>query len=425
MKSNAATVPHREYGRKDASERADDMAEFKSVMTALTQRDNEIKTFAEKASAEIKDHGKILVDTKAVLEKLAREGGDLQARLMDVEQKLARRAGNDNVPSQSLGMQFTESADFKELAQRKSGSARLNVKAVTSVTSLTTGTGGVGDAIRPQRLPGIIAPPDRPMTVRDLLMPGRTDSNSVEYVKETGFQNNAAPVAETTGDPTSAPEKPQSDLSFELVQTPVRTIAHHIIASKQVLADVPLLQSYIDGRLRYGLTYVEEAQLLMGDGTGQNLLGLIPQATDFDDSRNQLTDTRIDILRRAILQVRIAEYRASAIVLNPADFAEIELTKDSTGWYIWVNVQTGGTQQLWRLPVIDTNAMPEGEFMVGAFNIAAQVFDREEGSVEVATQHKDFFTKNLVAILAEERIALAVFRPQSFVHGAFPGGASP
>ncbi|KAG1183316.1 hypothetical protein G6F35_015378 [Rhizopus arrhizus] len=142
----------------------------------------------------------------------------------------------------------------------------MRLKAVTNITSSTTGTGGVGAGIEPTRVPGIISRPDRPMTIRDLLMPGRTASDSIEFVQESGFQNMAAPVAEGA-------DKPQSDLSFELKTTPVRTIAHWMRASKQVLADIPLLQSYIDGRLRYGLQYVEEQQILAGHGLRRRSAG--------------------------------------------------------------------------------------------------------------------------------------------------------
>ncbi|KAG0764302.1 hypothetical protein G6F22_018251 [Rhizopus arrhizus] len=190
-------------------------------------------------------------------------------------------------------------------------------------------------------------------------------------------------------------------------------------ASKQVLADIPLLQSYIDGRLRYGLQYVEEQQILAGDGTGQNLLGLIPQATDFDDDLRETGDTKIKTLRRAILQVRLAEYRASGIVLNPIDWADIELETDSNGRYIWVNVVEGGQPRMWRLPVVETTAMPAGSFLVGAFDMAAQVFDREDAAVEVSTEDGDNFRKNMVTIRGEERVALAVYRPESCVFGAF------
>lgn len=407
--SNSARSESRQMQRK---ERADDQIELKDVMAALTKRDQDIKAFAEKAGEEIKSHGKILDDTKTILDGLVKSGLGLQDRLNDVEQKLSRRTGADEEATKSVGEQFTDGDDFKGLAEKGRGIARMRLKAVTSITSGTTGTGGVGVAIERTRVPGIITGPERPFTIRDLIMPGRTSSNAIEYVRESGYQNMAAPVGETLA-------KPQSDLSFELITTTVKTIAHWFRASKQVLADIPLLQSYIDGRAIYGLKYVEENQILAGDGTGQNLLGLIPQATPFDNTLRKTGDTKIDTLRRAILQVRIAEYRASAIALNPVDWADMELAKDSTGSYIWVNVQDGGQPRMWRLPVIDTNAVPVGGFLVGAFNIAAQVFDREDANVEVSTEDADNFTKNMVTIRAEERLALAVYRPQSFVYGPF------
>ena len=406
------TVFDRAMQRKNASDRADDQMELKAITEALAVRDAEIKAFVEKATAEIAATGKVATDTKAAIELLSKTGSDLTARLVEVEQKLARGDHGGGEAAKSYGEMLTDSDDFKALASKGRGTARLNVKAVTNITSSTTGTGGVGAAIEPARVPGIIHGPDRPFTIRDLIMPGRTGSNAVEFVQESGFQNMAAPTAE-------GGSKPQSDLSFELITTTVKTIAHWFRASKQVLADIPLLQSYINGRAIYGLKYVEESQILAGDGTGQNLLGIIPQATAFDDTKRKTGDTPIDTLRRAILQVRVAEYRATGIVLNPADWAELELQKDSTGQYIWINVQDGGVQRMWRLPVIDTNSMAEGEFLVGAFDMGAQVFDREDAGVEVSTEDADNFTKNMVTIRAEERLALAVYRPESFVHGEF------
>lgn len=399
--------------RKETGDRADDQIAMKGLMDALAKRDEEIKSFVEKANKEIAETGKIANDTKGAIDMLTKGSEGLLARVAELEQKLARRGGEGgNEGVKSFGEQLTDSDDFRSLTTRGRGTARLSVKAVTNITSLTTGTGGVGAGIQPARLPGVQAGPDRPFTIRDLIMPGRTSSNAIEYVRESGFQNMAAPVAEGAA-------KPQSDLSFDLVTTTVKTIAHWFRASKQVLADIPLLQSYINGRAIYGLKYVEENQILAGDGTGQNLLGILPQATAFNETLRVTGDTAIDILRRAILQVRIAEYRATGIVLNPVDWANMELQKDTTGAYIWVNVQDGGAQRMWRLPVIDTNAMPAGEFLVGAFDMGAQVFDREDAAVEVSTEDADNFTKNMVTIRAEERLALAVYRPESFVHGEF------
>ena len=301
--------------------------EFQDLLAKLAARDDELKALVEKANLEAKSAGNVAAETKLAIEKMIEGNTAIHARLLEIEQKQARRAGGDFDLLQSTGQSFTGSDTFKKLASEMRGTARMTFKsitmnaAVTNVTSGTTGTGGAGHAIAPDRLSGIITPPQRRMTVRNLLMPGRTGSNLIQFVQETGFQNMAAPVAE-------AAAKPQSDLSLDLVDTPVRTIAHWIKASNQVLADIPQLQSYIDGRIRYGLEYVEEQELLAGDGTGQHLLGLIPQATAFDTSLLKADDQQVDVLRRAILQVRIAEYAASAIVLNPIDWANIETLKD-------------------------------------------------------------------------------------------------
>lgn len=396
----------------------EDSKEFQALLAKLTARDDELKALVEKANGEAKAAGNVAAETKAAIEKMIEGNTAIHARMLEIEQKQARRMGGDFDLQQSTGASFTGSDTFKKLAADMKGTARMTFKsitmnaAVTNVTSSPTGTGGVGAAIAPDRLPGIIAPPNRRMTVRNLLMPGRTASNLLSYVQETGFQNMADTVAEGAS-------KPQSDLSMDLVDTPVRTIAHWIKASNQVLADIPQLQSYIDGRLRYGLEYKEEAQLLAGDGSGQNLLGLIPQATPFDTALLKADDQQVDVLRRAILQVRIAEFAASGIVLNPIDWADIETLKDSNGRYLFGDPGNSLQPNMWRLPVVDTNAMPAGHFMVGAFNLSAQVFDREDANVQVSTEDADNFTKNLVTIRAEERLALAVFRPQSFIYGAF------
>lgn len=399
-------------GQKDANDPAELEKRFSGLLDA---RDLQMKGLIEKAQADIDKTGQISASLKEELTAFAKKSSDLQEILNGLTQEIAGlKSAKPNSPEaqKSVGAQMSSDASFLDLVQKGRGTAIMKLKAVTNVTSATTGTGAAGAAIAPDRLPGILSPALRTLTIRDLLMPGRTSSNLIQYVQETGYQNMAAAVAEGA-------LKPQSDLAFTLKDSPVRTLAHWLRASKQILADVPMLESYIDTRLTYGLKYVEEAEILNGDGTGEHLLGLIPQATAYNTALTKAGDTPIDTIRRAILQVRIAEYAASGIVLNPIDWANIELQKDSQGRYIWVNVTVGGIAQLWRLPVLDTNAIPVGHFLVGAFNMAAQVFDREDANVQVSTEDQDNFVKNMVTIRAEERLGMIVFRPEAIIYGAF------
>lgn len=414
---------HREYGRKNDGNNAqgEDAGnlgrEIRGLKADLLRRDEEIRTVVKAANDEAAASKTLSEETKGKLDDMLTKASEMQARLVDLEQKAQALVSNDNARRfESFGARALKSDDFVAmLAKNGSWTGRCRFEQKATITSATTDEdGSAGALIVPTRLPGIIADPDRPLTIRNLIMPGRTGSNAVEFVRETGFTNNAAMVAEGGA-------KPQSGIQFEEDSVTVRTLAHWVLASKQVLADAPMLQSYIDGRLRYGLGYVEEGQILLGDGTGQNLHGIIPQATDFDSSRSESTDTYIDTLRRAATQVRLAEYRASGYVLNPADWETIELTKDENGGYIFANPQNLVGPRLWGLPVVDTQAIPQGAFLTGAFMMGAQVFDREQTVVEVSTEDSDNFRKNLVTIRAEERLALAVFRPEAFVHGFFEG----
>jgi HK97 family phage major capsid protein len=242
------------------------------------------------------------------------------------------------------------------------------------------------------------------------LLPGNTTSNQIEYEREKLFTNNAAPVAEGT-------LKPQSELQFEDATANVRTIAHWMRTSVQILADAAGLQSIIDQRLRYGLAYAEEQQLLNGSGTGQNLLGLVTAATAYAAPGSLTATSQVDIIRLMILQAALAEYPPNGIVLNPIDWAAIEMQKDGQGRYLIGNPQGTLSPTLWGLPVVATQAMGVDKALVGAFNLAAQIFDRQDATVDVSTEDQDNFVKNKVTIRAEERLAMAIYRPQAIVYG--------
>ena len=382
---------------------------------------DEVKAIAEDFKGK-REHGdKIAEGAKQSADEAITKLNETKAQLDELEQKMARRPNDTPNEVKSLGCQFVESDQFKSLkgAAGQRGKANLEVKA--TITSLTTdAAGSAGDLVQTTRLPGIIAPPDRKLTIRDLLMQGRMDGNALEYVRETGFTNNAGMVAEGA-------KKPQSDIKFDLISTTAKVIAHYMKASRQILDDASQLQSYIDGRLRYGLAFKEEQQILNGDGTGQNLLGIIPQATAYvrPTGVTPSSETIIDTLRYAMLQAVLAEYPASGHVLNPIDWASIETLKDSTGQYIIGNPQGAASPTLWRLPVVETQTITAGKFLTGGFSMGAQIFDRWLSRVEVATENEDDFINNLVTILAEERLALAVYRPEAFIYGDLKPATGP
>lgn len=380
-------------------------AEFKKAT-------DEVKKLGEDITGKMAHGEKITSDLKEQADNALTLMNGFKARVDEIEQKLARRhEEQESQQRKSFGEQFIESQAFKSLAESSSQRGRADMQFKATITLATTdAAGSAGDLVQNTRLPGMIMQPERRLTVRDLITPGRMDGNVLEYVQETGFTNRAATVAEGA-------RKPTSDVQFELKNTSARVIAHWVKASRQIMSDAPQLASYIDGKLRYGLAYAEEQQLLNGDGLGQNLLGIIPQATAYSAPLTLTGATTLDTLRLAMLQAVLAEFPATGHVLNPIDWAGVELTKDADGRYIIGQPQGVASPTMWGLPVVTTQAITSGKFLTGAFKLGAQLFDRWQARVEVATENEDDFVNNLVTILAEERLALAVYRPEAFVYG--------
>ncbi len=386
------------------------------LSASLASIKDQVGNLATDFTSKLEKNGTVSAELKDKTDKALSELGAMTTRLGDLEKHAAREREFGEDEQKSLGDIVVDSDAFKSGEMTSSTRGKMNIRADRAAITTADGTVGAGRSngtslVPGQRVPGIVAPPNRRMTIRDLLMPGQTSSNNIEYVKETGFTNNAAPVAETNS-------KPYSDITFNMANAPVRTIAHLFKASRQILDDAAALKSYIDGRARYGLQFKEEAQLLKGDGTGQNILGVQPQATAFAPAFVPQDATPIDRLRLAMLQVVLAEFPATGFVLNPIDWATIELTKDNEGRYIIANPQNGTSPRLWNLPIVETQSQTLGTFLTGAFSMAAQIFDRMEIEVLLSTENVDDFERNLASIRAEQRLGLAVYRPEAFVTGS-------
>lgn len=305
----------------------------------------------------------------------------------------------------SIGQQFVESEAYKNfLTKGGATSDAFKIERKALVTSRDVGGELMGNV-------PIIGGAERGFTIRDLLSVGNTVNNSVDYLAETGFTNAAAVVAEGN-------LKPESTLLFENRTALVKTLAHHIPATKQIIADAPSMQAHINSRLVYGVKLTEESQLLFGDGVGENLGGIMT-VEGTQDYIGGAGESRLDSLRKSLTLVYNAEYAPSGIVISPEDWEQIEMAKTTTGEYLLNSVNSGGEKRLFGVPVVVTKAMPAGSFLTGNFKMGGQIFDREEVNVQIATQHADDFTRNQIRILVEERLAFAIYRPSAFVTGAF------
>ena len=410
------------------------IADSFKVEDGVVQVSTEQKTAFDKNMADIKEI-KSLIDGMEAMRDVERwESEPVQE---SVASAAAAGASFQGMSAKSLGEMFIESPEFKALAGGRNGAnmpspfvlaksiaevTGMNVKDVYS--ALPSGTPGSFGSI--QRDP-IVVPPMRTRRVRDLFPTRSTTAAVIEYFRMSGFTNAASTVAERNAGNTAFGAKPQSSFTFVGAQAPVRTLAHWEAAHRNVLADEPQLRSIIDNELMYGLRLAEDDQILNGDGTGENLEGVLQtsgiQTYDWSDGETlPVPDTKADALRRAATLSFLAYYEPTGIVLHPNDWEDIELTKDANGQYlVAVSVAMGGEPRIWRIPVVETPAIAEGTALIGAFGTGAQLYDREQASIRISEQHADFFVRNAIVVLAEQRLALAVKRPEAFVKVSFDG----
>ncbi|MEE4211583.1 MAG: phage major capsid protein, partial [Parvularcula sp.] len=411
-----------EYGQKDAGGgddgikliKDDGSLDLKALGTALTSVKEQVGGLSEKVEEEQRKGNELSTTMKSSVDEALTKLGvldEIKARVDEIEQKSLRDGEKrGSLDMRSWGQQIAESEEVKALADRKAQSAKVEI----DLKAITSASGDAGGLMDVHRDPDVVKIPQRQdVAVRDLLTVVPTSDGAIEFAKQTLRTNNAAPVAEGAA-------KPYSDYGWTKATTNAITIAHLAKVTRQALQDAPRLQAEVDSEMRYGLKLAEDDQLLNGDGTGENLDGLIANATDYAAAFALAGgNTMIDTLRLAMLQVAKSNYVADGMVLSHDDWARIELMKTDDGAYLFANPTQLTGPVLWGRRVVPTLSMTIDKFLVGNFRMAATIYDRMSPEVLISSENADDFEKNLLTMRAEERIALAVKRALALIYGDF------
>ena len=342
------------------------------------------------------------------------------------------RASEEPTARKSLGTEFTENPSYQEWlkavapggvmpkgeSSRIGNSPSLSFKGFSEMdrrSALLTGgsSTSAGAFIIPDQYPQLTELGRRPLTIRQLITNLTTASDVVEYVRVTTETNNAAPVAEATAASGSTGSKPESALAFERVNAVVKTIANWIPATRQALSDAGQLRGLIDEFLRVNNEYAFEDEIVTGDGSGEHFDGILETA----NTQSQAWDTDIFVTcRKAKRKVlTIGRRRPNAFLFNTEDWETTDLMKDNQNRFYGNGPFSGMTNPiLWGLPVVESEAVPVGTGVVADFTQCV-VWDREQSSLYVSDSHMDFFTRNLIAVLAEMRAAFGILKPSAIV----------
>ena len=381
--------------------------------------------------AELKQGLAEAIEKKASIETVTR----MQTQLDALDVKLAERHVS-GLPAKSLVDTLRENESVSRILRDKKGRAYVDLdekqigalmgrKSV--ITAIASGSNGE-DTLNPvglqatgvlpiYRIPGITAEARQVLKIRDVLAARPTTMAVVDFVKVTTPMSIASPVPE-------ASLKPENQVTFASYSERVKTIATWIPATRQVLDDLTELMGFIQTSLPFYVDLEEELQLLAGDNVNEDLHGIIPQAASFNTSLLPGAASgwnKIDIVATAIEQINISkEIDPTFVVLHPADWWAIRLTKDGFGRYILGDPQATVRPNIFGLDVVVTTSISQGTFLVGSGNpAAAEIRDRMSMQVEISTENQDFFLRNLIAVRAEKRLCLVVKRGASFVQGSF------
>lgn len=369
------------------------------VMKSLEKLEGTLAAMSTKADGELATVGKVSADTKAALDNLGVQQREFADRLLQLEQKGLTQAASEPA-DQSWGAQLVKADAFSNFVGGRTQKARVEVK-----NTLT----GSDTNVAPDRKPGVVPGAFQMLTIEGLLNSTTTTSNAIEFTKENAFTNNAAEAAEGSA-------KAESALTWTLVNMPVSTVAHWIKISRQLAMDNVALAAYVNNRMRYGVQRKVETQLCVGDGTAPNISGIFDSgnftAHGYLSGALGSTLPKLVLIRKMIADSWAAGYPADAILLNPADFAAIEIELlTTTSNAIRVNVDASGVMRLWGVPVVQSVGVTADTVAVGAFGQAYTLYNREGVVVEMSESDSDNFTKNLITIRAERRLALATEVP--------------
>ncbi|MER5649710.1 phage major capsid protein [Streptosporangium sp. NPDC002524] len=350
---------------------------------------------------------------------------------------LAAEQGRGGMERKSLGQAYIESEAFQAMREggfrevRGAATFEQGLYSFQEVKDVFTMSGGTHTtpAFGHGENVGLAERQRRPNRVRDLFPAERTEANILYGIRQTGFINNAGMVPERraadgvsppTGGPTDVYGRlPKSSIQFTPYTAPISEIGHYEQVHKNTLADESRLRGILERDLIDGVKLKEDEQLLFGDGTGENIRGLT-QTPGIQLYTGLAADKQTAQLRRAMTRAILAYYDPTGIVMHPIDFEGIELEEDKQGAFrVAVSVAIGAEKRVWRLNVIDTPAMLQGQYLLGAWGYGAKLYDRESVTVQASTEHATGFTDGYVTIKASERIGLAVDRPESFVYGTF------
>ena len=306
----------------------------------------------------------------------------------------------DRPGTKSVGMRVTASGEFKT----NSRLMKMSLPEAEFKATFTTTAGWTPEALRIDRME---LSPQRPPQVMDLMPMIPTGFNAVNYVEETTFTNTAAERAE-------AGTVAEATLVTTPRSQPVQSVDVLLPTTQEQLEDVAGAQAYIDARLSLMVFQRVDSQVLNGNGTAPNLLG-VRNATGINSHPKTADESVFHAIMAGLTDVRV-EGRAipDAVIMHPTDYMNMRLLQDANGNFIMGPPGMATEMRVFGYPIVEADSLPLGTAVAGDFARYSAIYDRRQIDIEISDSHSDFFAKRQLALRAGVRLAAVWFRPKAF-----------
>lgn len=382
-----------------------DLTEIKSL---LDKQGEQVEAAMTKYQGQVDTLGKAHDEVKAEVKAVSESFQKLQADFTTLAQKGFKIQSADK--PLSPGDEFVKSPQFKAFVEGKGEVSRVRYEVQDNITSAKSTTINSGATTFPMQMPGVIPGGFVPLTVRQALRTIPVSTNAVNSLRENTWTNSAAEASEGSA-------KKESDITFDNYDVPIRTIAHWLKVSNQLLADAPAIVAYIETRLRDGLAQRIESQIINGNGTSPNISGLTDTG-NFTAFTPESDENLVDSINRAKYTLWAAGFPPDLAIVNPADWGAMERTREgaNSGTYLYGMPGMNAGMNPFGVRVVLSTYVQQGKFIIGAMAPTVVLYERSGTVIEMGYVNADF-TNNLVTIRAEERLGLGIERPAAIYYG--------
>jgi len=310
----------------------------------------------------------------------------------------------------SLGRLLVESPQYQSQKNRRQWAEPAEFPGI-DVRNTVFQTGGGWD---PQdiRISRVELSPQRPIAVVDHIPMLPTSESSIVYMEETTFTNNATETAESTAT-TASDLIGEAALALTERTKPVEWLPVFLPVTMQQMEDQEGIEAYVDSRLANMIRQRVDLQVLAGNGTTPNLEGT--ENVTGIQAQALGTDSIPDAIYKAMTSVRDDGFAEPSVVfIRAAKWQSVRLLKTADGQYIWGHPSMSGPETIWGVPVVQSNAVTSTKAILGDYANYSAIYTKRGITFAVSDSHSSYFTRGMLAVRADMRLAMVHFRPKAF-----------